>query len=107
MAYSETVQIANTDRERIDPATQQGIEALGYLLQLLKPLAIISSGTGRLLIDTNVASGALTSVTTVSTVSTVSNVANAASIGGLGGYEMQYNVAHSAYASSIFRNLTF
>lgn len=111
MAYQETIQIANIDREKIDPATQQGIEALGYLLQLLKPLSIISSGTGRLSIDiANLATGTLSSISSINslnTVNTVSTVTNTANIGGLGGYEMQYNMAHSAYASSIFRNLTF
>ena len=106
MAYQETTQIANTDKERIDPATLQSVETLSYILQLLKPLSIVTSGTGRLSIDAAV-TGSLSTAGTVSTVTTVGSVTNAASIGGLSGFEMQYNIAHSAFASSIQKNITF
>lgn len=111
MAYSETVQLANTDREIIDPATQQDLEALNMLLQLLKPLGIVNSGTGRILLDIGtIAAGALTSVgtvTTVSSVTSVASVANAAAVGGLNGFDLQYNAAHSAYAHCVLSNITF
>lgn len=110
MAYQETIQIANIDREKIDPATLQSIEALNALLQLLKPLAIVTSGTGKLSIDANVVGGALASagnVSTVSTVTTVGAVTNAVNIGGIGGFDMQRTIAQSAYASAILRNITF
>lgn len=111
MAYSETVQLSDTDRNRIDPATQQDVEALNMLLQLLKPLGIVSSGSGRILLDVgNIAAGALTSVgtvTTVTNVTTVGSVTDAAAVGGLNGFDLQYNAAHSAYAHCVLSNITF
>ena len=107
MAYQETIQIANIDREKIDPATLQSIEALNALLQLLTPLAIVTSGTGKLSIDANVVGGALASAGNISTVTTVGAVTNAVNIGGIGGFDMQRTIAQSAYASATLRNITF
>jgi hypothetical protein len=74
------------------------------VLQLLKPLGIIQSGSGRLVIDVNtVGSGTITTVSTVNTVSTMINQTN---IGGLNALDMQFNMARVSWNTGI-RNITF
>lgn len=72
------------------------------LLQLLKPLGIITTANGR--IEVNIAAGTITTVgtvTTVTTVGTVTTVTNLTNIGGLSGFELQYNTARNAFANAI------
>lgn len=72
------------------------------LLQLLKPLGIITTANGR--IEVNIAAGTITTVgtvTTVTTVGTVTTVTNLTNIGGLSGFELQYNTARNAFANAV------
>jgi hypothetical protein len=79
--------------------------SMKQLLQLLKPLGIIQSGTGRLVIDVNtVGSGTITTVGTVNTVSTMINQTN---IGGLNALDMQFNMARVSWNTGIRNNITF
>ncbi len=96
------------------------------VLQLLRPLANIVSGTGRISIDVGSFGagtiGTVTNVTNVlavTAVGTVNNVANVAgvavvqtvnalsSVGGLNGFDLMYNVARTGFADCIRRNITF
>ena len=85
------------------------------LMQLLKPLSVITSGSFRLNIDVNniTALPTLANVTTVATVSTITNtvpvgtVANHSNVGGLNALDLQVNNARLAYAHAIRSNLTF
>lgn len=79
------------------------------LLQLLKPLGIVTNGTFRLNVDIN-AGGTINQVTlvpTVTTVGTVNTIANQTNIGGLNAFDLQFNAAHTAYATSIRNNINF
>jgi hypothetical protein len=62
--------------------------SMKQLLQLLKPLGIIQSGTGRLVIDVNTET-----INTVGAVNTVSTMINQTNIGGLNALDMQFNMA--------------
>lgn len=64
------------------------------LLQVLRPLSLTSSGSGRLLID----------VQNVAQVTTVSNQTN---MGGVSAFDLQLNTGKITYANCIRRNLTF
>ena len=74
------------------------------LLQLLKPLGIVSSASGRIYFDVNVLAGTLPGVTTVNTVSSVTNQVN---MGGLNALDLQFNMAHAAFALGLRSNITF
>ena len=90
---------------------------LRQLLQLLKPLGITVSGSGRITVDIgNVVGGTIGTVTNitnlptlanVTTVGTVSTVTNIPTVGGLSAFDLQYNMAHAAFADAIRRNVTF
>lgn len=75
------------------------------LLQLLKPLGIITTANGR--IEVNIAAGTITTVgtvttvTTVGSVTTVGTVTNLTNIGGLSGFELQYNTARNTFANAV------
>jgi hypothetical protein len=70
---------------------------------IIKPLGIIQSGTGRLVIDVNTQVGTINTVGTVNTVSTMINQTN---IGGLNALDMQFNMACS-WNTGIRNNITF
>lgn len=79
------------------------------LLQLLKPLGIVSNGSFRLNVDIN-NGGTIAQVTlvpTVTNVTTVGTISNQTNLGGLSAFDLQYNAAHSAYANAIRNNCTF
>jgi hypothetical protein len=81
--------------------------AMKQLLQLLKPLGIVQSGSGRLVIDINtISSGTITTVGTVNTVSQVNTVFNQTNIGGLNALDMQFNMARTAW-STLRGNINF
>ena len=81
------------------------------LLQLLKPLGITVSGTGRLQLDiNNVVGGTIgtvTNITNLPTLANVTTVGTVSNIGGLNGFDLQYNMAHMSYADSLRNKLTF
>ena len=116
MAYNETTRVADSEYNVVDPATTAGQRLMRALLQLLKPLSFITSGTGRLSVDVNAITGGtittVTGVTTVSTVTTVAtvtavtNVGGITNIGGLSGFELQYNTARGAYAQCVRSRIT-
>jgi hypothetical protein len=81
--------------------------AMKQLLQLLKPLGIVQSGSGRLVIDINtISSGTITTVATVNTVSQVNTVFNQTNIGGLNALDMQFNMARTAW-NTLRGNINF
>ena len=104
MAYNETTRVADSEYNVVDPATTAGQRLMRALLQLLKPLSFITSGTGRLSVDVNAITGG--TITTVTGVTTVSNVAGITNIGGLSGFELQYNTARAAYAQCVRSRIT-
>jgi len=71
------------------------------LLQLLKPLGIVTTANGRIYIDVNVVAGTITTVGTVTGVTTVSALTNLVNIGGLSGFELQYNTARNTFANAV------
>jgi len=106
-AIKDLVTLLQSNSDRDDDLARQ-------LLQILKPLGIIVSGTGRLSLDVN----SITTLPTLSTVTTVTNItnlptlanvttlatlSNQTNIGGLNALDQQYNIAHLAFAQS-FRN---
>jgi len=111
--------IKNVAWNYINPATEEKQDSIQALIQtlanqgddwmylltriseILKPLAIVTSGSGRLNIDVQNVLGTIATVTTVTTVSTVNNVANQTNMGWLSAFDMQYNLGHMAYATSI------
>lgn len=72
------------------------------LMQLLKPLSIVTNGSGRLSMDIN--TGSLGTVTTVTTVGTINDQLR---IGGLNALDMQFNMAHASWNTGIRNNITF
>jgi len=81
MAYTGTHQLADEENQIINPATSDFQDLMNRLLYLLKPLAIVGSGTNRLQMDV-----ANTPTVSVSSLPTL-NINN---IGGLNGFELQY-----------------
>lgn len=126
---SDNTYLKNKDGQAINPATEDKQEAiidnqnlaitemaedqmlLRQLLQLLKPLGIIGSGSGRIILD--IGAGTITTVTTVGTVNTVTavttvgTVSNQANIGGLNALDLQFNQAHTNWNTGIRNNITF
>jgi hypothetical protein len=101
MAYTGTHQIADDQNQIINPSTEEYQDLMIKLLQLLRPLAIVGSGTGRLQMD-------VANIPTVAISGTPSvNVTNITSIGGLGGFELQYLTGRNAYATAIRPLITF
>lgn len=110
MAYNETTRVADSEYNVVDPATTAGQRLMRALLQLLKPLSFITSGTGRLSVDVNAITGGtittVTGVTTVTTVTGVTTVGGITNIGGVSGFELQYNTARAAYAQCVRNRIT-
>lgn len=77
------------------------------LLQLLRPLSIITNGSYRLNIDVNNVGSLSGNIAQVTLVPTVSSVTNMVNIGGLNAFDLQFNSAHMAFADSIRRNVSF
>ena len=88
------------------------------LLQLFRPLGIVTTGTNRLSIDVNnittlptlanvTTVGTINTVTGVTTVSTVSTVGNQTQMGGISGFDLQYNTSRNAFNNSIRQNVSF
>lgn len=81
-----------------------GIYILWLIRNLLTPLSIVTSGSGRLSIDVQNVLGTIstvTTVTTVTTVGTVNTVANQANMWGVNAFDLQFAMSHMAYATSI------
>lgn len=103
----------------INPATKEGLDSISalvttladqwgdglYILELivklLTPLTVVTSGTNRLSIDVQNVLGTISTLTTVGTVTTVSTVNNQANMWWLSAFDMQYNLWHMSYATSI------
>lgn len=102
MAYKETTKIADSENEVINPSTSDMQNMMVMLLQLLKPLAIVSTGSQRIQMDANIISGTLTG-----TLST--NVVNAPNVGvgSASSFELIYSLGRSQYANAVMPALTF
>ena len=102
MAYKETTKIADSENEVINPSTSDMQDMMVMLLQLLKPLAIVSTGSQRVQMDANIISGTLTG-----TIST--NVANAPNVGvnPASSFELMYSLGRNQYANAVMPALTF
>lgn len=67
----------------------ENIELLRKIIQLLKPLNVVTGGgSNRLSIDVNAVTGNVAQVTLVPTVTTVGTVSNQTNIGGITAFEM-------------------
>jgi len=108
------------DDTKINAATEELLELLRQqiesdsiigrqLLQLLKPLGILTSASGRLQVDT--AGASVTAVIAanqdIRTVTTVSSVTNQVNMGGLNALDLQFNMAHTAWNTGTRSNITF
>lgn len=81
---------------------------LRQLLELLKPLGITVSGSGRVSIDVNTLPAiTIAGSQTLATVTTVGTVTNQTNMGGLNALDLQYNIARVAFAQGISSNITF
>lgn len=108
--------VRQIDNDLINPSTEEKQDSIAALIQtlanqwddwlylltrmadILKPLTVVTSWTGRLNIDVQNIIGA---IATVTTVGTVNNVANQTNMWWLSAFDLQYNMAHMAYATSI------
>ena len=106
MAYTETTRVADSDFNVVDPATTAGQRLMRRMLQLLRPLSYITSGSGRLQVDVNTISSGTVNVGLVTTVTTVTTVTGLTNIGGMSGFELQFNTAHAAYAQIVRSRIT-
>jgi hypothetical protein len=124
---ADTISMSNGDslqifyEDGIFPASQELQETLNQmldnddvamrqLLQLLKPLGITTSASGRIQLDVNMIGGtlpAVTTVNTVSTVSTVSSITNQVNMGGLNALDLPYFAARNAYNTGTRANINF
>lgn len=111
--------VRQIDNDLINPSTEEKQDSIAALIQtlanqwddwlylltrmadILKPLTIVTSGTSRLNIDVQNIIGAIAQVTTVGTVNTVTTVGNQTNLWWLPAFDLQYNMAHMAYATSI------
>jgi hypothetical protein len=99
-ALKNLVQLIQTNTDKDDDVSRQ-------MLQLLKPLGIITSASGRIAVDINAIGGTIATVTNITNLPTLANVttlANQSNIGGLNALDQQYNIAHLAFAQG-FRNV--
>jgi hypothetical protein len=105
------------------PATEELLELLRaqiesdttysrQLLQLLKPLSVVTSGTGRLAVDVTApvslgVTATLAANQDIRTVASVTAVNNQINMGGLNALDLQFNMAHTAWNTGIRNNITF
>jgi hypothetical protein len=101
MAYKETTKISDSQNEVINPSTSDMQDMMVMLLQLLKPLAIVSTGSQRVQMDANIISGTLTGTLNTSVVNSPTVVVGNAS------FELMYSLGRSQYANAIMPALTF
>lgn len=60
-----------------NPASEETLAVLKFLLQMLKPLGMTTgAGSNRLSVDVNAVTGAVTSVGTVTTLTNITNIGN-------------------------------
>lgn len=103
----------------INPATSDRQDSIAALIQtlanqwddwlylltrmadILKPLTVVTSWSNRLSIDVQNVLGTISTVTTVTTVWTVTTVGNQTNMWWLSAFDLQYNMGHMAYATSI------
>lgn len=91
--------------------SNEGITLLRRMLQLLKPLGVITGNlSNRLSIDVNSGTintvGTVGAVTTVATVTSVSTVQNQANMGGVNAFDLMKAMSRSAYNSGIRSNIS-
>ena len=126
LAYN-TSSMSNTDSLQIfydDGQVQSSTNdhlLLRQLIQLFRSFSIVTSGTNRLSIDVNAITtlptlanvttvGSITTLPTlanVTTVATVTTVGNQTQMGGISAFDLQYNTARNAFASTTRQNVTF
>lgn len=102
MAYNETIKLANSENEIINPATSDELQLIKEALRMLsKPLAQLSIAN-RLQIE--LSSATINLPVIVQNASIPTTVTN---IGGLGAFESQYLGGRLAYANVVRANITF
>ena len=102
MAYKETTKIADSGNQVINPSTSDMQDMMVLLLQLLKPLGIVSSGSQRLQLDANIISGTLSGTINTSITNSPSVGVNPAS-----SFELMYSLGRNQYANAVMPALTF
>ena len=113
MLPTDSLQIFYDDGQA--PASTNDNLLLRKLLNLFKPMTIVTSGTNRLNIDVNAITTLPTlanvttvgTVTTVTGVTTVSTVTNQTQMGGVSGFDLQYTTARNAFANTTRQNISF
>jgi hypothetical protein len=115
MAYGENTKIKNSSGQIIDPVQDENVTFFKRIIQILKPLSIITGGgSNRLNIDVNAVTtlptvATVTTVTTVSTVTTATTVGtlnNLAAVGGIPGFDLMKAASRTAYNTGIRANIT-
>lgn len=107
MAYQETTKIANSENGVINPGTSEELQLIKTILQLLKPLANISSATNKISVDVlNTLTTSISGTPNV-TVTNASLATSISTVGGLGAFESQYLGGRVAYANAVRANITF
>jgi|SRR5665213_2921028 len=109
MALIEQVGVKNSSGVMVDPSTEETLNELKRILQLLKPLGIVTGlGSNRLNIDVNniTTLPTLALVTTVTTVTTVGNVANQTLTGNVNSFMQIQGQMRMAAQLGIFNNIT-
>lgn len=104
MSPTDSLQIFYDDGQV--PASNNDNLLFRKLLNLFKPLTIVTSGTNRLNIDVN-AITTLPTLANVTTVATVTTVTNQTQVGGISGFDLQYNTARNAFVNTTRQNITF
>ena len=102
MAYKETTKIADSQNEVVNPSSSDMQDMMVMLLQLLKPLAIVSSASQRLQMDANIISGTLSGTINTSVVNVPNVGVNPAS-----SFELMYSLGRNQYANAVMPALTF
>lgn len=104
----DPVTVRNSDGAVVNPSSEESSLLLRVLFRLLKPLGIVTNGTGRLSVDVNSTIGSVTigTLPTLANVTTVATVTNQAQIGAIPGFDLMKAMSRNCYANSIRSKIT-
>lgn len=112
MSHAETTQIANENREIINPSTEETLYTIkglfSRLFQILRPLNVTAgAGNSHLSIDIGKIQWINPNAATIWAVGTVSTVANQTFSGWVSTFLNEKNLSHMAYQNNIRSHIYF
>lgn len=110
MSNSDKLQIGYgvPSQQALNNASEETLSFLKFILQMLKPLGIVTgSGSNRLSVDVNaVATSVTASVSTVTTVTTVTTLLNISQVGGVNSFCLMKDASMNTFANLVRSRIT-